>query len=187
MSAAEITQAHHGLRNNLISVALFQGVWFTTVWGAIIGNHLVGPAALAFAMACHYFVFGTAKADFLLVAISAATGLVIETIYIQAGLIMYANSFPSTYLAPLWVWVLWGNFALIMNGCIKWLQGKPLLAAVLGFLGAPLSYYAGIQLGAATSGPSKTTLLAVIAITYAIVTPLFLNLAHRLALAAERQ
>jgi hypothetical protein len=73
-----------------------------------------------------------------------------------------------------------------MNSCLKWLQGRLLLASVLGAIGGPLTYFAGIKLGAATAGTSMPVLLVVIAVTYALITPLFLEAARRLPAALER-
>ena len=68
-----------------------------------------------------------------------------------------------------------------MNGCLSWLQGRYILAGVLGFMGAPLSYIGGIQLGAAVAGTDLEIVLLVVACTYAVVTPCFLYMALRLA------
>jgi hypothetical protein len=72
------------------------------------------------------------------------------------------------------------SFALTMNGCLNWLHGRYILAAVLGFLGGPLSYFGGIKLGAATAD-SLVPVLLVVAFCYALITPLLLLLAGRLA------
>jgi hypothetical protein len=168
------------LKKTLINLIFFQCVWFAAVVGGKIGNHALGPAALTVFIVCHYFLADTAKADFLLAGIAAATGLVLETVFLQSGLIKYVHNFPTTEFAPLWMLVLWANFALTMNGCLSWLQGRPLLAAILGFLGGPLSYYAGIRLGAAETVASTLIVLLIVGFTYALITPLFLETAQRL-------
>ncbi len=50
-------------------------------------------------------------------------------------------------LPPLWILLLYPLFFLQMNHSLKWLIGRPALAAVLGFIFAPLSYFGGSALG----------------------------------------
>jgi hypothetical protein len=168
-------------RNNLVNLAFFQAVWFLTVIGAANGRLWPGFLALAVFFAAHCFLSATARADFLLVIGAIFIGLVTEAVFVRAGLLLYPEEMALVAGVPLWMLVLWANFALTMNGCLSWLQGRYLLAAVLGFVGGPLSYLGGIKLGAATAGASLEILLAAIAICYAIVTPALLFLAQRLA------
>ncbi len=165
----------------LLNLIFFQGLWFVTVIGASNDNNGYALAGLVVFIAANHFLSDSPRADHLLVGIAVLTGLLVETALLQIGLLNYSlgESWPN--IAPIWMLVLWANFALTMNGCLSWLQGRYLLASVLGALGAPLSYFGGIKLGAATAGTSMLAVLLVIAALYAVVTPLFLMLARRLA------
>ena len=156
-------------------------MWFATVIGAANGSLWPGLLGLMVFLLVHYLYSETAGADFLLAACTISVGLVCETVFVRAGLLLYPADALAVAGVPLWVLILWANFALIMNGCLSWLHGRYLLSAALGFLGGPLSYYGGIKLGAATAGHSLSMVLTGIAICYAIVTPLFLYMAQRLA------
>jgi hypothetical protein len=170
---------------NLINLLFFQGVWYVAVLGGETGNQWLGPAGLMLFIISHYYLAETAIADYLLAAMAILIGLIIETAFFRAGLLVYTHSDPANQFAPAWILVLWANFALTMNGCLKWLQKRLLLAAVLGAIGGPLTYFAGIKLGAATAGTSMPIILLVIAVTYALITPLFLEAARRLPAALE--
>jgi hypothetical protein len=165
--------------NNLINLALFQGVWFMAVIGA--ANNSLWPGLIGFTVffAVHYHLSSSAHADFLLAVCAVFIGLAVETVLVQTGLLVYSAGTPHVAIIPVWVLILWANFALIMNGCLSWLHGRYILAAVLGFMGAPLSYFGGIQLGAALVGISLQLLLLAVACAYAVITPFFLYLAHR--------
>ena len=76
--------------------------------------------------------------------------------------------------------ILWANLALTLNGCLRWLQGRYVLAAILGAAGGPLTYFGGMKLGAATSTLPLVTTLGVIAIIYAFITPLLLLIAKQI-------
>ena len=168
------------LINNLINLALFQGVWFITVIGAAQGNTWYGIAGLSCFICIHYFVAHTVKADFLLATAAILLGLIIETTLIQTGALNYTHSITSPQLAPLWMLILWANLALTLNGCLRWLQGRYVLAAILGAAGGPLTYFGGMKLGAATSTLPLVTTLGVIAIIYAFITPLLLLIAKQI-------
>ena len=49
---------------------------------------------------------------------------------------------------PVWILVLWAAFGTTLNGCLGWLRQKLALAAILGGLLGPLSWYGGVRLGA---------------------------------------
>ena len=166
--------------NNIVNLILFQGVWFFTVIGAANGSLLPGLISLAIFFVVHSFLSATVSADFLLAACAVVIGLAVETVLVQTGLLIYPIETLSVVIVPLWILILWANFALIMNGCISWLHGRYFLAAVLGFMGGPLSYFGGINLGAASAGGSLVMLLLAVAMTYAMVTPLLLFLAQHL-------
>jgi len=172
---------------NLINLIFFQGLWFVTVIGASNENNGYAIAGLVVFIVSNHFLSESPRADNLLVGIAVLTGLLVETAFLQTGLLDYNGGELWAAIAPLWILVLWANFALIMNGCLSWLQGRYLLAAVLGALGGPLSYFGGIKLGAADAGAPVLTVLLVIAALYAIVTPIFLMIARRLAVAEMRR
>ena len=168
-------------QNNLINLVFFQVVWFLTVIGAANGSLWPGCIGLAAFFAVHQWASATAGADFRLAICAVFAGLVCEAAFVRAGLLLYPTATVFVLGVPVWILILWANFALTMNGCLRWLQGKYALAALLGFMGGPLSYFGGIKLGAATVGHSLQLALASIAICYAIVTPLLLYLARHLA------
>ena len=155
--------------------------WSLPVIGAANGNYWLGPFSLMVFIIMHYFFSDTAKADYLLAVFAMVIGLIIETLFLRTGVLNFVGTAPSSEFAPLWVVVLWANFALIMNGCLQWLQRHLIFAALLGSSGGAVSYFAGIKLGAATTGSAMPIVLAVIAVTYALVTPVFLDAARRLS------
>jgi hypothetical protein len=166
---------------NLVNLIAFQGVWLITVLGAAEGNLWYGIFALGIFIVAHQFLSVTAATDFKLVAIAVLFGAVIETLFIQTGLLSYAYNFPAADFAPIWVLILWANLALTLNGCLRWLQGRYLLASVLGAIGGPIAYLGGLKLGAAESGASTEFTLGIIAIVYGLIVPVLLITAKRLS------
>jgi len=77
---------------------------------------------------------------------------------------------------------MWISFALTIDSSMRWLNGKPALAGLFGFIGGPLAYWIAIEIWHAASftAPSWIALLAV-GIAWAIATPLLFVLLDRLS------
>ena len=163
--------------SKLLNFILFQALWALTIYGVTIGNNWLAPAGLIAVLSIHYNFSATFKADLLLTFLAVLLGLTFETALVQLHILDYAQPLPFKQIAPLWTLILWANFALTMNGCLQWLQGKYFIAAILGALGAPLSYFAGIELNAATTEVALVMMLTVVAAIYAVITPTLLLLA----------
>ncbi len=82
--------------------------------------------------------------DLLLVIFSVPLGIFLEMFFIQTNLIHYAN---STLLPPIWIVSLYPLFSLLLNHSLNIIKKNNLASFLIGFLGAPLSYMAGISLG----------------------------------------
>lgn len=165
----------------LVNLIFFQIVWFATVYGPSIGLHWLGLPAIIIFAAYHFSVAPTSRADVAVVAIATAVGFALETMYVRSGILIYAFNIPSAHVAPYWILFLWMNFALTLNTGLRWLQDRHTAAAILGFFGAPIAYFTGVKLGAATIGPMPIGSYLAIAISWAIVAPLLLYMASVLA------
>jgi hypothetical protein len=153
----------------------FQSVWFLSLFGAGTHKSWLGALALAAFTAWHFRAALNPRADFVLVLIACVVGFVVDTIFIQAQLLAYAEPLPFAAVAPYWIIGMWINFALTLNGSMRWLQGRYGLAAVLGAIGGPLAYVAGIKLGAAELLASEAVVFGVLAMVWAIAVPLLVR------------
>jgi predicted DCC family thiol-disulfide oxidoreductase YuxK len=86
--------------------------------------------------------------DVLLVGFSVPLGTLLEVFFIQTNLIHYANATKT--LPPIWIVCLYPLFSLLLNHSLKIIKKNYLASFLLGFLGAPLSYIAGLSLGGLT-------------------------------------
>lgn len=97
--------------------------------------------------------------DVLLVIFSIPLGALLEIFFIQTNLIHYANTIS---LPPLWIVCLYPLFSLLLNHSMKIIKKNYITAFLFGFVGAPLSYIAGISLGGLTlSDPFLQTWLVI--------------------------
>ena len=162
----------------LANFIIFNIVWFACVLGAANNMAWIGLLALAGFAAFQLIISHDRVADIRLLPAAALIGWIIDTSYLQAGLLSYASPAPAGGLAPWWIVALWINFALIMNHSLYWLQPYPLLAGIFGFLGGPLAYYGGIQMDAVFPTIPTWQMLLTLGIVWAFVTPLLFWIAR---------
>jgi hypothetical protein len=118
------------------------------------------------------------RRELMLVLITAAIGLIWDTCMVQTQIIRFASAGSLVGFAPLWIIMVWAQFATTLNISLRWLHGRWVLASALGMSAAPLSYLAGQRMGALVF-PHQTTSLLVIALGWGLITPLLVRLAQR--------
>ncbi len=168
------------------NVVGFQAVWLASVAGAGAGLAWAGPvAALAFAAATLAWG-GRARDDLRLLALALPLGLLLDSAFAASGWLVYAEPWPWTRVAPVWIWSLWVGFALTLNHSMAWLRGRPALAALFGLVGGPLAYWtAAGAFDAVSFGAPVAWALPALALGWAAVLPLLFALDRRFATRAQ--
>lgn len=151
---------------------LFQVAWFACVAGGSVTGAVVGSAVLLI----HFLVISRDIRELRLIAIGALIGCFADQILLLCGLLITSQ---QGVLIPCWLIFLWLAFMTCIRHSIGWMQDKPLIAAVGGAIFAPLSYYAGVRLGAIEFGHRWLTPL-VIGLIWAGFMPLAFFLSSRL-------
>lgn len=136
-----------------LNVIGFQLSWIACVAG---GTLWAIPVCAAF-FAWHWQV--KKPAEPALVAAFAVTGILFDTALYQAGLLKFPGH--SLFVIPVWLMLLWVAFACTLRHSLDWLLQRPWLAALLGLLAAPWSYYAGELLGAVNTTPEALLLIGI--------------------------
>ena len=162
---------------SLAQFAAFQAFWFAAVLGAARGDVWLGPLALV-----PYLVWmlwrereRTRLAACWLAA--GALGSLADVALAALGLLTYPTlpaDWPA-WLPPPFIASLWIAFATLPHVSLAWLAPRPALAALLGALGGPLSFAAGVRAGAVGYGESILSTNLALAVEYAIATPLLLR------------
>lgn len=145
-------------RELLVDLALLQVVWFAAVLGGDLGATAAGALLAALVLRR-----GHVERDLTVAAVTAATGLGLDTAWIWAG----ALDYHGAPVAPLWIVVLWACVGLSANHAFaRWL-GRPWLAGALAAAACPLSYLAGASFGAVRL--PEPPLLVLVAAAWAVV------------------
>ncbi len=163
-----------------MSPALFNGIafqlcWFCTAYGVAWGFPWIGPAAVGLSLYVHLRKRLVRPGDFKLLVTIALLGYLTDVALILFGALSFNSPSFLPFNYPLWMTGLWLNLGTCFRGCLAWMVDRPLAAAVLGFFGGPMSYYAGERLGAISMGGESIHLL-VTGIAWALVTPLIFKL-----------
>jgi len=133
--------------NVLINALAFKLAWLTAVLGAASGLPLVGPLVILAVVVLHLARADDPRLELVLVVLTGAIGLAWDSVMVSAGWLAYVNGTFVTGLAPYWILGMWMLFATTLNVSLRGLQGRPLLAALLGAVFGPLSYLAGSAAG----------------------------------------
>lgn len=152
----------------LINAALFQITWFACVIGSAKG--LIWPAFAACAALAAFQMQAKRRhaSDAKLILASIALGLLVDTIWVQSGWLVFTDQRPFSFLAPVWIIVLWIGFAMTINHSLAWLDRHPVLPVAMGAIGGPMSYLAGLKLGAVEYHQSTVLVSAGLAVAWAI-------------------
>lgn len=161
----------------LLNLLAFQIGWFACVLAAARDLPWLGTAIALLIVAWHVRRLPEPVIEFRLVLLIGLLGLLLDSLPVLLGLIDYASGTLIAGLPPHWIVAMWLLFATLPNISLRWLAGRPALAALLGALGGPLAYYAGVALGAAQFSAPPWQPLALLAINWAIAMPLIMMLA----------
>ena len=132
----------------LINLALYQAGWFACVLGAARGHAWAGASLALALVAVHLFLMRDRAREARLLLAAAGLGLALDSLQLNLGVFRYPSGTPLAGLAPPWIIVLWLQFATLLHFGLSWLSRRYLLAAALGFVGGPLSFWGGARLGA---------------------------------------
>lgn len=163
----------------LVNAVLFQAVWFAAVIGAGNGLAWPGVAAVAVFAAVTLRQRATRASDLRLMVCAALAGGLLDSVFVNTGLLRYAAQWPAAALAPAWIVALWVNLALALNHSLRWVRPYPLVAALFGAIAAPLSYLGAARgwQAVAFADPAWRT-LAVVAACWAVVMAALVALAR---------
>jgi hypothetical protein len=130
---------------NLLNFIFFQSAWFAF---AIFGGREGLLSAVIWSAIIVFFLHGVISEnrgrDFLLIGLFLIAGFFIESCMLHFQI--YRSVAPVYIIfhwAPLWLVLMWGLFATLLPLSMRWLSKHYGLAALLGVLFGPLSYFGG--------------------------------------------
>lgn len=163
----------------LVNFVIFQVAWLSSVVGGAQNMPWLGPVTVLIALAVHLRFARKPFEEIVLVVICALIGATFDSVLVAAGWVTYKAGLFSDYLAPYWIITMWMLFATTLNVSMRWMRGKPKLAAFFGFYGGPAAYIAGQALGGIVL-TNQFAALAALAIGWAVMMPILMWLSENL-------
>lgn len=146
----------------LANAVLFQIIWFI----AVQANNIYALMATAFFLVIHSSLFMRSKREWMLILLVSSIGYTSDTLFNTFGFFTFSNSYPFNVMemtikpAPVWIWCLWLAFSATLCHSLNWLKNRLPLAALLGLIAVPITYYAGARFsGSIISEPILLPLL----------------------------
>ena len=161
-----------------VNFLVFQTAWFAAVLGAAQHTPLWGTATVLAAIGWHLAAAARPAQEARLVAAVALIGFGVETAVVLQGHVVYPSGQPIELLAPYWMVALWALLAITLNVTMRWLKGRHALAALIGAIAGPASFYSGVQLGGARFVDTLPALLT-LAGSWAVLLPVLMVLSVR--------
>jgi cyclopropane-fatty-acyl-phospholipid synthase len=158
---------------------LFQAGWFACV--LLAGRDRAGLAVLAVAavVAAHVALSARPQCTVLVLLSATLIGLAWDSVVMDTGAQRYLSGHFLPGVAPIWIIAMWTLFGTLLGHSLRWLRGRPLLAALFGLVGGPLAYAGGAKLGAVTL-PDPLLAAVLEGAGWAVLTPLLVRLEERL-------
>jgi len=174
-------------RDFWINQGLFQAAWPACVIGAAYGTLWFGLIVVGAMVAWQLHDARRHPTDLRLLLLCLIAGFVLDSLFVQAGILVYATPWPSSGVAPLWIMLLWVALALVINHSMSAFQNRLWLLSILGGIGSPMSYFAGSRFGAVEwAAPAWQVILAT-GLSWAILLPLLFRHARRADQASESE
>lgn len=105
--------------------------------------------------------------------------MVVDTLQIQLGTLHFSGGVVHPALPPVWLPLMWAQFATTLHYSLGWLRASRLRAALFGALGGPLAFFAGHRLGAVQFAQPLWLTLLTLSVLWGIAVPLIARWARR--------
>ena len=156
----------------LINSLAYYLCWYTLIaWQTPPYSWLAIGFVCVFAIA-HFYYAKQKKAEFLYSIQITVIGTLIDSIFMLFN--VYEFNSGQRFLIPIWLVLIWFNFSMLLSVSLRFLNGRWLLAGLLGGIFAPLSYHAGSVLGAVLF-PNPLLAYFLLALVWTFALPCFVK------------
>jgi len=163
----------------LVNILGFKIGWLSSVLGAAAQMPWLGPVMLLVVLAVHLRQAERPDLEIGLVVACGVIGAWFDSILAATGWVSYPSGQIDPHVAPYWIIAMWMLFATTLNRSMSWLKGRLVLAAVMGAVAGPMSYYAGNRLGGIVFESPLAATIA-LSIGWAAIMPVVVVLAERM-------
>jgi len=152
--------------------------WFACVLSAARGGPWLGVLVVLVLVAVHLWRVERPLDECKLLLTVLVMGGLWDSFLVRVDLLEYPSGMVVPGFAPYWIPALWLLFAAQVNTTYEWLKKRLWLASLLGAIAGPLSFRAGVSLGALRFVDPVVSLSA-LAVGWAVILPLIIRLSRR--------
>ena len=167
------------MKTVLVNVGLYQAGWFACVLGGAHGFPWLGAGIGLGLLVVHFVLCREPGKEMVTVLLIGSAGTLADSIQAFFGVFVFPAGYWSEWAVPLWISVMWLQFATLFHFALGWLSGRYLLAVLLGALGGPMAFVTGERLGAAVFPKGYGFSLSVLAVVWAFILPVSTFIADR--------
>jgi len=131
--------------NAFANAAVFQVGWFACVLSVSNRVEILALVSVALIIATHVYLVKNWYSDIQIILSAGVIGLIVDSTMISHNIFAPSHEMAIEGLAPLWLIGLWMLFGTTINHSLVWFRNHLLLAAIAGFVFAPLAYWAGYK------------------------------------------
>ena len=168
-----------------LNFLLYQIGWFACVLGAAFSRPGLGIAIALMLIAVHLWLATDRLGQIKILMVALGIGLLVDGILLGVGVFTFPTGMMVAWLPPLWMSILWIQFATTFRYCLKWLSGRYVLGAVLALVGAPLAFIGGERLGAVAFFPPRFAHLIILGTVWCVAIPVLIYASDRIHSASK--
>ena len=134
--------------NFWINFAFFQLAWPACVLAAAYDQIWIAVLWVGLFAAWQLHPDRAHPSDWLLAGLFMVVGVVLDTIWIQTGLLSYSAAWPWSGTTPIWLLMLWLALALSVNHSLAFFRQHWIGWMLILCMASPFSYWMASRLGA---------------------------------------
>ena len=160
----------------VLNAMLFNAGWLGCVLSSRWGAALMSPVVVAGILALQVMLHERAERGALLrtIAVVGVLGTIVDTGMLWAGVLSFRGSSEISAVFVVWIGAFWVNFAATLLVALRWFRDHLVIAAVVGAVSAPGTYYAGELLGALALNEDRVLAMVALGVEWAVVFPVVL-------------
>ncbi len=170
----------------ILNFGMFKVGWLSSVIGGAQQLPWLGPLAMFIVVAVHLYRAQHPERELTLVLICGFLGAIFDSVLVALGWVGYPSGLFVESMAPYWIISMWMLFATTLNVSLRWLKGRYLLAAVLGFIAGPGAYLGGQKLGGMVFLDQQAAVIS-LAVGWGLIMPALVKLAERFDGVGDKQ
>jgi uncharacterized membrane protein len=160
----------------LLTAIVFYAGWWGLVSLVSKGHHEYAPLIALSCAGINLYLDQHRRGEFRWLVVGTLLGFLLDSFLQACGVISFAHSIGR--LAPLWITSLWLLFVSSFES-FNSLKNKLWVCAILGAVGGPLSYSAGILFKVLNYGDPESLMITLHVVCWAILFPLMIRLREK--------